>query len=188
MPPVRRLAALTLAALAAAGCGRERLAVPDVERPVLTRATVPQAFPDEGVAFAAPGSWSVSRGDAPLLAQTSSGTATIAVWRYERTEPLPSGDRQLDAAQEALLGAVRQRDNTYREISTERIEVDGAPAIELVGEQRVAGRVRRVRSTHVYAHGAELVVDQSSEPSDFARLDAAIFRPLVRSLRVDPPR
>ena len=188
MPAVRRLAALTLAAVAAAGCGRERLAVPDVERPVVVERTVPQVFPSEGVRFAAPGSWSLSIGRPPLLVQSSSGSASIAMWRYERTEPLPEGDRELDAAQEALLGAVRQRDRTYREISTERRRVDGAPAIELVGEQRVAGRPRRVRSTHVFAHGAELVVDQSSEPADFARLDAAIFRPLVRSLRLDPPR
>ena len=188
MPAVRRLAALTLAAVAAAGCGRERLAVPDVERPVVGEGTIPQAFPSEGVTFAAPGSWSLSIGRPPLLVQTSSGSATIAVWRYERTEPLPEDDRELEAAQEALLEAVRGRDRTYRAMSTERRRVDGAPAVELVGEQRVAGRARRVRSTHVYAHGAELVIDQSSEPADFARLDAAIFRPLLRSLRVDPPR
>lgn len=185
---MHRAAALIALALAAAGCGRERLAVPDVERPVVTRATVSQAVPREGVTFAAPGSWSLGRGQPPLLAQTSSGSASIALWRYERTEPMPGGDEELEAAQEALLGAVRQRDRTYREIATERSEVDGEPAIELVGDQRVAGRTRRVRSTHVFAHGAELVIDQSSEPRDFARLDAAIFRPLVRSVRLEPPR
>jgi hypothetical protein len=58
----------------------------------------------------------------------------------------------------------------------------------LVGDQRVAGQQRRVRSTHVFAQGAEVVVDQYAAPRDFAAVDAAVFEPTVRSLRIGPPR
>ena len=185
-PVLASLVALGL--LGAAGCGRERLAVPDVEQPDVTRATAPRAFPEAGLRLAVPVTWSAEPGRAPLVLTMTSGDAAIAVWRYPRTEPLPTEDAQLDAAQTALLRAVRQRDQRYRAISTRRTEVDGEPAIELVGDQRIAGRPRRVRSTHVYAQGAEVVVDQYAARDDFARLDATLFRPFVRRLRIGPPR
>jgi hypothetical protein len=184
---VSRPAAVVLAAVALVGCGRERLDELDVDRPVVSGATVPQSYPKVGIEFSAPAGWGFGGGPSPLVTQSSSGSATIAVWRYERSEPLPQGEAALTAAREALLGAVRGRDQKYREISTRETEVDGAPAIELVGEQTIAGRPRRVRSTHVFAKGAEVVVDQYAAPADFARVDAAVFKPLARSLRLDPP-
>ena len=182
-----RAAVVVLVAATLAGCGRERLDEPDVDRPVVSGATVPQSHPKAGIEFAAPAGWGFGGGPSPLVTQSSSGSATIAVWRYERGEPLPTGDAALASAREALLGAVRGRDTGYREISTRETEVDGAPAIELGGEQRGAGRPRRVRSTHVFAKGAEVVVDQYAAPADFERVDAAVFRPLVRSLKLESP-
>jgi hypothetical protein len=188
---VRRPVSASLAALVllgAAGCGRERLAVPEVERPDVTRPSAPRTFPKAGLRFAPPATWSADVGPAPLVLQMTSGNAAIAVWRYSRTEPLPTKGPQLEVAQAALLRAVKQRDEGYREITTRRTEVDGEPAIQLLGDQRIAGRDRRVRSTHVYAHGAEVVVDQYAAREDFARLDAAVFRPFVGTLRLSPPR
>lgn len=182
-----RRASLIAVLLLAAGCGRERLPVPDVDRAAVTGDTTKQAYPQAGLRFDAPAGWGFARGQAPLVASTSNGSATIAIWRYERTEPLPERDAALQTAERALLDTVRQRDRTYREVSTERTEVGGEPAIELVGEQRVANRPRRVRSTHVFAHGAELVIDQYAAPTEFDRLDAAVFQPLVQSLEIDEP-
>jgi hypothetical protein len=45
-----------------------------------------------------------------------------------------------------------------------------------------------VRSTHVYAKQAEVVVDAYVAPRDFVNVDREVFRPLVRSLKIDPPR
>jgi hypothetical protein len=185
---VRRSAPALLAALALAGCGRERLAVPGADSPVTTGPVAQQSFPQAGLRIETPTDWGLGRGPAPLVAEASSGTATIAIWRYPRTEPLPEDDTALDAAGDALLGAVRQRDRTYREVSSRRTEVAGEPAVVLVGDQRVAGQRRRVRSTHVFAHGAEVVIDQYAAPADFAAVDAAVFEPAVRSLRLGPPR
>jgi hypothetical protein len=185
---VRRPATALLAALALAGCGRERLAVPDAERPVTNGPTAAQSFPAAGIRFTAPADWGLGRGPAPLVAESSSGSATIAVWRYPRSEPLPSGDDALDAAGQALREEVRRRDPAYRALSTRRGEVSGAPAIVLIGDQRVSGRPRRVRSTHVFADAAEIVVDQYAAPRDFPAVDAAVFQPLIRSLRIGPAR
>ena len=45
-----------------------------------------------------------------------------------------------------------------------------------------------MRSTHVYAKGAEFVVDAYAAPRDFATVDRSVFRPLVRSFKIDPPQ
>jgi hypothetical protein len=182
-----RRASAAIATLALVGCGQERLPVPDVDRPAASAQATPREFAQAGVRFDAPADWSFGRGTAPLVTSTSSGSATIAIWRYPRTEPLPTG-KALDGAEQALLDAVKQRDRTYEEVSTEQTRVDGEPAIELIGEQRVAGRTRRVRSTHVFAHGAELVIDQYAAPRDFPAVDRTVFVPLVDSLRLDDPK
>lgn len=188
MRPALAILAATFTVLAATGCGRERLPAPDVREPVVTRAVAEREFPREGLRLSLPVPWSVARGQRPLVVQSTSGTAAMAVWRYPRSEPLPDTDAELAAAREALLRAVRQRDKNYREISTRRVDIDGEPALELVGDQRIAGNRRRVRSTHVFAHGGEIVVDQFAEPADFERLDEAVFEPFMGALRLRAPR
>ena len=183
-----RLAPILVLAALAAGCGAERVATPDVTRPVTGSPPAPVAFPAAGLKFDAPRAWRVTEWDAPLVATTSSGTATIAIWRYPRTEPLPRDEPALDAAQEALLGAIRTRDPRFAERGVRRVEIDGAPGIEVVGDEHVNGRERRVRSTHVYAKEAEYVVDAYAPPGDFTGVDRSVFRPLLRSLKIDPPR
>jgi hypothetical protein len=184
---VSRAAAAVLAALAIAGCGRERLATPDVDHPIITGHTTPLQYPKAGVEFQAPTGWSFGAGPSPLVTQSSSGSASIAVWRYDRTEPLPRTDTALASARETLLSAVRGRDDKYAESQTRDTKVDGAPAIQLLGDERVAGQPRRVRSTHVYAKGAEYVIDLYAAPADFGRVDEAIFQPLLESFKIDPP-
>ncbi len=73
-------------------------------------------------------------------------------------------------------------------VEGKRVEVDGAPAIELLGTATIAGEKRRVRSTHVYAKGAEIVLDAYAPEQEFARVDREVFRPIAASLRIDPPR
>ena len=188
LPAVHRLALTLAAAALAAGCGAERVEAPDVKTPATAGPRADVAFPKAGLTFSAPRAWRFIPGEAPLVASTSSGLATIAVWRYPRTEPLPRDDAALETAQEALLGAIRTRDPRFEERGTRRVEVDGAPGIEVVGDQRVSGRPRRVRSTHVYAKEAEYVVDAYAPPEQFPAVDRAVFRPLLRSLKIDPPR
>ncbi len=168
-------------------CGRERIDPPDVVRPATPTGSTPQGFPQAGVSFDGPGNWPFLPGRAPLVASASSGTATVAVWRYLRSEPLPREDAALDAAQRTLIDAAKARDRTFDLQRADRVKVDGAPAVELVGTETVAGGRRRVRSTHIYAKGAEVVLDAYAAPDDFRRVDREVFRPLLESLRIDPP-
>ena len=185
---LRALALASAAAVLTAGCGAARLEAPDPSRPFSTGGTAVREFPVEGLRFAAPADWSFDRGQPPLVASATSGSATIAIWRYPRTEPLPRTDAELDAAGRALQDAARTRDRTFEKQVARRIRVDGARAVELVGTERVNGRPRRVRSTHVYAKGAEFVIDAYAAPRDFDIVDQSIFQPLIRSTKIDPPR
>lgn len=188
---MRRAAHITTALTATAalaGCGADRVDVPDPSRPYSTGGVADREFPAAGVKFRAPADWGFDAGQAPLVASTSSGSATIAIWRYPRTEPLPRDDDAFDAAEQALQDAAKTRDAQFRLQEAKRVRVDGARGIELLGTERVNGRERRVRSTHIYAKGAEIVVDAYAAPRDFPLIDRSIFHPLVDSMKIDPPQ
>jgi hypothetical protein len=59
--------------------------------------------------------------------------------------------------------------------------------VQLRGTETVVGRPRTVRSTHVYAQRAEIVVDAFAPDQDFRRVDAQVFRDVLRSLRIGKP-
>lgn len=176
-----------LVALVTSGCGRERIAPPDTVRPAAPIGTGAEAFPKDGLFLERPGNWPFRPGRPPLVASASNGTATVALWRYLRSEPLPRQTDALEDAQEALEEAVKARDPTFELERSSRVKVDGAPAIELRGTETIAGRKRRVRSTHVYAKEAEVVLDAYAAPEDFDRVDREVFDPIVGSLKIDPP-
>ena len=188
MPVPARTVLTALAAAALSGCGAERVDPPDPARPYATGGTADRTFAQAGLTIRAPSSWIFTPGRPPLVASTSSGSVTIALWRYPRTEPLPQDDAAFAAAEEALVEAARTRDETFELTEARDVEVDGARGIELVGTQRLRGRQRQVRSTHVYAKGAEIVVDQSAAPQDFAPADRNVFGPLVDAMKIDPPK
>jgi hypothetical protein len=181
------LAVVLGAAALSSGCGRDRLEPPDPARPAVVAAPGERRYPDAGLRFQAPGDLTFDEGRAPLVTSTATGSASVAIWRYPRTEPLPRTEAELDDAERTLVDAVKTRDPTFVLDDVARVRVDGARGLEVLGTQRVLGRERRVRSTHVYAKGAELVVDAYSAPRDFAEADDTIFGPLVASLKIDPP-
>lgn len=174
--------------LVIAGCGRERLGAPDPGAPFTAGVKTAVAYPKAGLRFDAPADWPFGAGPAPLVAQTSSGSATIAIWRYPRTEPLPRDRAALATARTNLVNAAKGRDGSFKTIATHLTKIDGKPAVQVVGDETVAGRPRRVRSTHVYAHGAEVVIDAFSDPGVFLPVDRVVFRPLLRSIELDRPR
>jgi hypothetical protein len=177
-----------LAAAALAGCGRDRLATPDLDRPAEPGPAARATFPKAGLVFERPSAWTFEPGTDPLVARGSSGTAVVAVWRYPRTEPLPRERAALEDAQGTLEDALSTRDTTFALESSRITKVDGAPAIEILGTQTIAEQRRKVRSLHAYAKGAEVVVDTYAAEQDFGAMDRAVFRPLMRSLKIDPPQ
>jgi hypothetical protein len=64
--------------------------------------------------------------------------------------------------------------------------VDGYPAIELDAFERINGRPRRVRSTHVFTGSSEVVLDEYAPAALFHSVDHAVFSPLKRSLHLSP--
>jgi hypothetical protein len=188
---VGRLAAAFTAALgtaALAGCGNDRPPAPDQLAVRAPGGTARTTFPQFGLTFRRPAAWSFDTGRPPLVATVVSGRAVVAIWRYRRREPLPRSRAELQGARKALVAAARRRDRRLKVISTRSVRVGGAPAIEVLAVQRIAGQRQRVRSTHVFARGAEVVVDAYSPPGSFRSVDALAFRPLVRSLRIGAAR
>lgn len=180
--------ALSLAALAAAGCGTERARPPDTAIPAAPHGTRAVALPDAGVRLRAPRAWTRTPGQAPEVLQLASGRATVTLWRYPRTEPLPRSPAALRQATTDLLAAVRARDPGFTENLAGARRVDGRPAVEVRGTGSVAGRRRALRSVHVYAFGGEVVIDALAEPRHARRVDRQVVTPLLRSLRLSTPR
>ena len=186
--PARALLLAALFVLGAAGCGNERTPPPDAGRPESPVGFHTVTLKRDGLRFRSPLNWQLTQGLAPAVATLSSGRATVAFWRYPRSEPLPTSEVDFADAVPKLVRAARRRDATLR-LDRPRVRtVAGVPAIVLTGEQAILGRRRRVRSVHFFAGRSEVVVDAFAPPREFARVDREVFRPLVRSLRISTRR
>jgi hypothetical protein len=184
------IALVTLAALLA-GCGNDRTPVPDLSLVPAPQAFREAPFDEAGVRFRAPTNWRVAPGSAPQVATVAIGTAQVAIWRYERTEPLPETRAQLRAARDALVAQIESRDPTFKLTSTRLVMKPGIRAVEVVGlGTNLTNRSvqRSMRSLHAYGRGAEVVMDAFAPPNEFARIDEQIFGPMVRSLKLRAPK
>jgi hypothetical protein len=170
-----------------AGCGNQRTPAPGVPPPAAPVGKRAVHLDTEGLRFQRPANWTFSLGAPPQVAFVGSGRAAVVLWRYPRAEPLPQDAGALDRARRALLVAATARDRSLRVVTSRTVTVGGAKGVELVAHERLSSHPREVRSTHLYAHGAELVVDAYAPPSQFARVDRTVFRPLLRSLRLAVP-
>jgi hypothetical protein len=185
---VRRALVSSCACLAAlaAGCGNHRTKAPDVDEPLAPKGHLMADYPSAGLRFEAPRNWLRSTGQAPLVATVTSGLATVAIWRYDRTEPLPRRPADLSFAREELVKAAKARDKTLSLESSQVLDVGGIHGVELLGDETIDGAPRRVRSTHLYdrAGKAEIVIDAYAPPERFERVNRKVFAPLLASLKV----
>jgi hypothetical protein len=186
---VRRLTPLLLAALAAlaAGCGNERQRAPQTPgaAPPSGKRTV--QLRRYGVTFVRPANWGLAEAQPPQIGAVTSGPVAVVLWRYPRDERLPVSSSELERARSALVAAARGRDASLKVLRARVVRVDGAPGVELLATERIGIARRQVRSTHLYAHGGELVVDAYAPPAEFSKVDRAVFGPLLRSLRLTRP-
>lgn len=184
--PMLGAAVLMVAPLA--GCGNARQPAPDVALPGPAFGSEQVSYPQAGITFArAPAGWSRADGQPPAVATIATGQATIGVFRYPRSVPLPKTRDELNAAATASKAAALARDPTFTEIARARLKVDGRPAIQIRARETVDGQPRTVRTTHIYAFGAEIVVDAYAPEKDFRRVDAQVFRPLVATMTLHEP-
>jgi hypothetical protein len=174
-------------ALLVAGCGNARQHLPDPTRAQKPERAERVTFAAGGVSLAAPRNWLGGGGSPPLVALFGSGPAAVAVWRYPRKEPIPRNRSDLEQAQAGLSDAVQARDRSAHIESTAIVDVHGIKGIQVVASERINGQPRRVRSTHFFDRGAEIVIDAYAPPRDFASVDRSVFEPLIGSLRLRAP-
>lgn len=185
-------ASIVALALAAAvllpGCGGSRTRPYDVTTPAVPAGRAPVSFPASGVTLAAvPANWRVQEGQPPMVATIASGDGTLAIWRYQRSQPLPQTRAALHRALAALIAAVRARDASFQLLRSKTTRVDDKPAIVLLGLDTIDGNRRETRSTHVFAYGTEVVLDAYAPAATFLRSDRLVFLPIVRSMRLRHP-
>jgi hypothetical protein len=184
---VRRALVIAAALSLGTGCGESRTPPPDVVHPPrASEATRLIRTTTAGVTFRAPDNWRGLAARPPLEGGVTLRTAAAVVWRYPRTEPLPRRGKALAQARDRLVERARLRNPTFALRSSELTRVDGEPAIVLLGSQTTNGATYDVRSTHVFAHGAEVVVDAYALAEDFPTVDREVFTPLLESMTVEP--
>lgn len=181
---MRRLLACLLLAGSLGACGNELTRPPDTETPDPPAGSREVRLPDAGVEFTAPVNWPALPAEGARAGGVQSKRATVAVWRYERDEPLPRTPDALLDAQRRLLQTVLARDRTFELRRARRPLRDGAPSVEILGRQTIGGEPYRVRSAHIFHDGAEIVVDAFAPPRHFSRVDRTVFRPLLESLEL----
>jgi hypothetical protein len=173
-----------LALVCLSGCGNSRTPVPSLLVPAPAGGFRTLSYPAAGVSLAVPARWTVIREHAPLLIAIASGGAVISLWHYVRGEPLPATRAQLERARRALLAAIRARQPAVRVIRSRVLRIDQRPAVELNALERIGGVLRRVRSTHVFTAGGEVVLEEYAPARVFHQVDHTVFSPVRQSLQI----
>ena len=177
------LALVVLAATSLAACGRDRLRPADF---VFTAAgrTTQASYPEAGMRFRVPANVGLAPTPAPGVFRGAAGDAFLSGFAYRRAEQLPRNARELAAARRRLVAAARRRSSSYRLRSSRSTRVDGARAVELLGEQRLSNGRLRIRSLHVYKGRAEYVIELAAGSREFGYLERTVYRSLKRTLRL----
>jgi hypothetical protein len=178
------LAVLSLGAVS--GCGDSRTPPPNLAAIQPPGSTKTVGYLHDRLQFSAPVKWAIETGTAPMVVTLGSGPAVITIWRYPRSQkqPLPDSLPELQQARSALIAAAGARDPTFRVIASAVVGINNIPAVELDALETIRGQVRRVRSTHLYADGAEIVVDEYAPENLFHAVDGTVFSPLLHSVRL----
>jgi hypothetical protein len=171
---------IAAALLVPAGCGNERTPAPDVATPVDPVGTREVVLQEARVSFTAPGNWQALGEIGSRAGGVSSSRASVTVWRYPRSEPLPRTLAETRRVRDLLVDRVKQRDASFV-LHESRV---ARRRIELRGRERIAGIPVEVRSLHLFDRGAEVVFDAYAPPEHFDRLDRTVFEPLLASVKL----
>jgi hypothetical protein len=141
-------------------------------------------YPAAGLQLAVPERALVERSRRPGVFRATFGRWVVAGFAYRRREQLPRRRSQLEAARRRLVREVRRRDREFRLVRSRRVRVDGAPAVELLGDQTLSRARFRTRSLHVFRGAGEYVIEMLAPVRRFRGTERAVFGPLVRSLEL----
>jgi hypothetical protein len=166
-----------------AGCGNERNQPTGLSKLGKPMSLVNFTALGGDVSFGRPSTWSVTTGNLPQVAQISSGGAVATVWAYPRSD-LPTDPASAEASRQRLLASLRERAPSFEVERSRVLEVDGAPAVVIVGRGRIAGHPVKAKSVHVYKGDAEYVIDAYARPDQFRQAETEAFDPLQATLRI----
>ena len=180
-----RLILPALCAALLAGCGSSA--------PSSTSSTAPSTLTGSGVtprsfrgfAVELPSSWTQIAAAGTRLYAARSGAATIAIFRYPRSGKAPYAHSLLKSDLHALVALTRSRHPGFRLLHARVTKVSRRGALELVAVEQLGGRTVQVRSTHVFLKGAEIVIDEYTDPAQFSGVDHADFLPVVYSFTAE---
>lgn len=175
---------LVVLAVLLAGCGNERTRPPETAVPDPPQGERVDRYPQAGISYTAPANWPQITPQGLRVGGIQNKRATMAIWRYARSEPLPDSSAELQEVERLLIERVKRRDPSFELRESRRRRRGGARAIELVGRQTAAGLPYGVRSAHVFFAGHEIVFDGYAPPEHFARVDSGVFVPLLDSLEL----
>jgi hypothetical protein len=169
------------ASIAVIGCGNSRTPIQPTANGLAGSFRIVH-FPGWGITLKAPAAWASTTGQGPLIATFTSGASVVALWSFPRDVRAPHGVTELNLARRRLIRKARSRDPKLSLIRSKITHVGAAPAIELDAIEQINGQPRRVRSTHVFVHRAEVVLDEYAPPQVFHTVDHTVFSPLKHSL------
>lgn len=176
------VAACLLAAAILAGCGNERSQIS--LRPMLSGETREVDFPSAGLTVELPREIQTVPAEAPQVFRAALGRAVVAAYAYDRDEQLPRDEVELNAARERLEDAAADRAPSWELGSSRTLEVEGAMAVELIGDQTISGGRLRTQSLHVYDEGAEYVFELLAPPRQFESIARVLFPAIEGSFAV----
>jgi hypothetical protein len=173
---------LLCTALLLGGCASGRVSAPDLAATARPSGFERIRYPADGVSLAVPSNWTATAETAPLIAVYSSGPAVISLWRFASAAPAITSAARLRDALSALVRAAKAKDPSFTVQRSGLSRVAGAGAVIIDALERVSGKLRRVRTEHVYVAGAELVLDAYAPVDQFPSVDHDVFSPVRRSL------
>jgi hypothetical protein len=179
-----RLRVVALAfGLALSGCAAERASTPSTLLPADTPVAT-SSFKRAGMTVSLPRAMTVVERKSPAVFQAKLGEWFVSGLAYRRKEQLPRNDAELRAARRRLVREVRRRDRTFKVVSATTTRVDGARAVQVVGDQEISKQRLRIRSLHVYKGRGEYVLEMAAPVDEFGTLDRNVFDRVVKSLKV----
>jgi hypothetical protein len=186
---VPALLVLCLTLVSTAGCGNdrgtERTAGPGAGlAPVPDERFQAHRYRAAGLSLELPRNVRVARAERPGVFRAALGEGFVSAFAYRRREQLPRNARELAQARRRLVRAVRRRARGYRLVSSRVTRVDGARAIELVGDQTISQRRLRTRSLHAFRGSAEYVIEVAAPVEYFRRFDGGVTPRLRRTLNL----
>ncbi len=183
-PRLILLPALAAGLLGAAGCGDSDPPTP-TGLVVPSARTAPYSFPRASLKLRLPENLQLDRAaPPPAVFRARLGQPFASAFAYRRAEQVPRNPSELAAARRRLVRVTQGRDRGYRLIRSRTTEVDGAGAIELLGDQTLGRSRVRIRSLHIYRGQAEYVIEVAAPVRQFARFDRGVTPVIERTLDV----